>query len=313
MKHISFRPISFLLGVAALTIVSSIMSVRAETASTGTSFERSEDSAVTVSGVEPAVTSVDQLASEPTVTQISEDTVGSTSVQQTNSADINGAQADSQILQPEVPEVEVIDNEQQALSDATQDAIAAEPMPGTVATSAAPLTTLPEFSALPAVSSEQTDTSATDTTVAQTEVDPGRTTRGGASYVGIGGNLGLGGDTALGRGSFVINGKLGLTRTISFRPAAVIGDDTVFLLPVTYDFLIQRADPFEPVRFAPFVGGGVAISTDEDDNIGFLITGGVDVPLSREFVANASLNVGFLEDTTDVGLIVGVGYTFAGF
>lgn len=305
MKHISFRPVFFLLGVTALTIFSSTLSVRAQTPSTDASFEHLAEPADLVPSVEPAAKSeptVEQLAIEPTVTQIPEDTAGLANVQPANLGDINGYAADFQTLQPEV-----IDNEQQASFEATQDVISTEPIPGTVVTSASPLTTLPE------AFSGETGSSEMDSTIAQTEVDPGRTTRGGASYVGIGGNLGLGGDTALGRGSFVINGKLGLTRTLSFRPAAVIGDDTVFLLPVTYDFIIQGADPFAPVRFAPFVGGGVAISTDEDDNIGFLLTGGVDVPLSREFVANASINVGFIEDTTDVGLILGVGYTFAGF
>jgi hypothetical protein len=67
------------------------------------------------------------------------------------------------------------------------------------------------------------------------------------------------------------------------------------------------------VRFAPFVGGGLALSTDEDDNLGFVVTGGVDFPLSPQFVANAALNIGFLEDTTDFGLMVGIGYTFVSF
>jgi hypothetical protein len=158
---------------------------------------------------------------------------------------------------------------------------------------------------VPEVSSDKADT-----TVAQTELDPGRATRGGSSYIGIGGNIGLGGNTALGKGAFVINSKIGLTRNISFRPAVILGDNTDFLLPVTYDFVIQSNDPFAPVPFAPFAGGGVAVSTEGD--VGFLLTGGVDFPLSREFVANASINVGFSGDT-DVGLIVGVGYTFPGF
>jgi hypothetical protein len=53
----------------------------------------------------------------------------------------------------------------------------------------------------------------------------------------------------------------------------------------------------------------VLISTGDDDNFGFLISGGVDVPLSTNFTATAGLNVGFV-DGAEVGLLVGVGYTF---
>jgi hypothetical protein len=152
-----------------------------------------------------------------------------------------------------------------------------------------------------------------NTAVAQNvDITPGRATRGGSSYIGIAGNLGLSGDTGLGDGAFVINSKIGLTRNVSFRPAVAFGDDTDFLLPLTYDFVIESADPFAPIPFAPYVGGGVILSTNGDNDIGFLLTGGVDVPLSTQFVANASINVGFRNDT-DVGLFVGVGYTFPGF
>jgi hypothetical protein len=163
-------------------------------------------------------------------------------------------------------------------------------------------------------------------TLAQTDLDIRRGTRGVPNYLGIGINIGLteeddvaeadaddGGETALGDAGFVINGKIGLSRNISLRPGVIVGDDALFMVPLTYDFLIPRVDPFEPVRFAPFLGGGVALSTDSDDNIGFLLTGGVDVPLSRSFVANGSINIGFIEDETDIGIILGVGYTFPDF
>ena len=272
------------------------------------SSERSElavETVETVEATETPVSPVDQLAVNHTVTQIPEDTVGQADVQQSSTAAINNEQANSQIAEPEA-----MGNNQPASSDAANGVSVAKPIPGTLATSAAPLTAQLETPALPEVSSDEADT-----TVAQNEIniDPGRATRGGSSYVGIGGNIGLGGDTALGSSGFVINGKLGLTRNISFRPAAVIGDNTIFLIPITYDFTIQREDPFAQFAFAPFLGGGVAIATSGDNSIGFLLTGGVDVPLSRQFVANASVNVGFLENATDLGLIVGVGYTFPAF
>ena len=89
-------------------------------------------------------------------------------------------------------------------------------------------------------------------------------------------------------------------------------DNLTLLVPVTYDFVSQDAvevsDDFV-ITAAPYVGAGVALSTGDHGNFGFLITGGVDVPLSRNFTATAGLNIGFL-DGTDVGLLVGVGYTF---
>jgi hypothetical protein len=42
------------------------------------------------------------------------------------------------------------------------------------------------------------------------------------------------------------------------------------------------------------------------------VTGGVDVPLNRQFTASASVNAGFF-DQTDVGFLIGVGYNFNGF
>jgi hypothetical protein len=53
----------------------------------------------------------------------------------------------------------------------------------------------------------------------------------------------------------------------------------------------------------------VAISTARDSTIGPLLTGGVDVPVSRRVTATAGVNVGFI-DRTDVGLLLGVGYNY---
>jgi len=148
--------------------------------------------------------------------------------------------------------------------------------------------------------------------VAQADIDPGRPTRGGRSYVGIGANIGVGGgDSALSDGNFMIISKVGLSNTISVRPSAVLGDNTVILIPVTYDFSLQQSsDPFnEPLAIAPYVGAGAAIKTGDDSEVGFLVSGGVDFPLTSQFTANAAVNAGFF-DKTDVGLTIGVGYNF---
>ncbi|MBD2435642.1 hypothetical protein [Nostoc sp. FACHB-110] len=178
------------------------------------------------------------------------------------------------------------------------------PIPGTVATSSASLT--PE-----AVESK---TEPADVKVAQSDIEVGRPTRGGRSYIGVGFNVGLGGgDSSLGDGNFAVLSKIGLTNAFSFRPSAVFGDNTTVLIPVTYDFSLQQSDPFsEPLAIAPYVGVGAAIKTGDDSKVGFLVTGGLDVPLTSRFTATAGVNAGFF-DQTDVGLLVGVGYNFSNY
>ena len=338
MKSMLFRPLSFLIGLAALTVVTSALSARAETPSTNPTSGGVESSAARVPAVEPAVkpastverrainstsssgrselgstlvraiaptvtpvSTVEPLATNPTVTQIAEDRAGQRPVQQANEAAIDKDQADSQRGLPEA-----MGNEQLASSEAAADASVAKPIPGTLETSADYLTAKPE------VSSDNAEPNVAQVDIDPRRIEPGRATRGGSSYIGVGGNIGFTGDTGIGSGAFVVNSKIGLTRNVSFRPAVLIGDNTDFLLPITYDFTIESADPFAPVPFAPFVGGGVVFSTDGDSNVGFLLSGGVDVPLSRQFVANASVNVGFLDDA-NVGILLGIGYTFPGF
>lgn len=142
-------------------------------------------------------------------------------------------------------------------------------------------------------------------------VDPGRATRGGRSYIGVGGNIGLGGDSALAEGNFAVITKIGLTRNFSVRPGAIIGDDTLVMLPITFDLAPRSANPTGGQTFAisPFIGAGIAIETSNDADIGLLLTGGVDVPLGSRFTLNGTVNAAFLNET-DVGLLFGVGYNF---
>ena len=176
-----------------------------------------------------------------------------------------------------------------------------------VSTSASALTNKPKVAQKPATVSEPTEK------VAQgAEIRPGRATRSGPSYIGIGGNLGFGGDSALGDGSFAIVSKIGLTNNISVRPTVLFRDDLAFLVPVTFDFVSQETVEVSEdfvITAAPYVGAGALISTGDNGTLGFLISGGVDVPLSTNFTATAGLNIGFV-DGAEVGLLVGVGYTF---
>jgi hypothetical protein len=149
-----------------------------------------------------------------------------------------------------------------------------------------------------------------DTTIAQA-IDPGRATRSGSSYIGIGGNIGFGGDTGLGTGNFAIISKVGLTPNLSLRPSALVGDGATFLLPATVDFPIAVSTEVDDARIglAPYIGGGVAISTGDDSEVQPLVTAGVDVPITSDFTANASANVSFPDDV-EVGVILGIGYNF---
>jgi hypothetical protein len=140
------------------------------------------------------------------------------------------------------------------------------------------------------------------------DVEPGRTTRSGSSYVGIGGNIGLTGDTAVGEEAFTFFSKIGLTRSFSARPSVLINGDAAFLIPITIDFTSDRV-PLTEFRVAPYVGGGLAIATGDDSSVGGLITAGLDIPISSQFTANTSVNVNFIDDT-DVGLQLGIGLNF---
>ncbi|MEH2000884.1 MAG: hypothetical protein V7L00_19420 [Nostoc sp.] len=155
----------------------------------------------------------------------------------------------------------------------------------------------------------------TTPTLTPTRVIPRDTTQGETmptrSYIGVGGNLGLSGDTALGESAFTIFSKIGLTNNFSLRPAAAISDKSVFLIPVTIDFLVESITELGESQIIafPYIGGGAAISTSEGSSVGFLLTGGVDVPVSSQFTATAGVNIDFL-DQTDVGLLLGIGYNF---
>jgi len=218
--------------------------------------------------------------------------------------------ADNVKVQPNVEIAEKLDRHNLELTAAKEEKevkTAREVLSNPVSTSAKTLTNQPKLAEKPAAVSEPTEKVAQVPTIR-----PGRATRSGPSYIGIGGNIGFGGDSALGDTSFAILSKIGLTNNFSVRPSILFRDNLTIIVPVTYDFVSKEAvevsDDFV-ITAAPYAGAGVVVSTGDNGNFGFMITGGVDVPLSRNFTATAALNVGFL-DGTDVGLLVGVGYTF---
>ncbi|MDZ8051831.1 MAG: fasciclin domain-containing protein [Aulosira sp. ZfuVER01] len=139
---------------------------------------------------------------------------------------------------------------------------------------------------------------------------PRRGLLGGTSYIGAGGNIGLTGNNSLSVGNFAVISKLGLTRNISLRPSAIFGDETLILVPITFDFASQAAPVAgQTFSISPFIGGGVAIDTSGDTDIAAMATGGVDVPLGSRFTLTGAVNAAFFDETS-VGLTLGVGYNF---
>jgi hypothetical protein len=179
--------------------------------------------------------------------------------------------------------------------------------PGTTTPETTPGTTTPE-------TTPGTTTPDTTQPASPTEISPGRGTRSGSSYIGVGGNIGIGsGDTALGEGSFAVISKIGLTRQFSVRPSVLFTDDVTILIPVTFDFSFGEG-PTDELSFAaaPYLGIGAAISTGDGADVGLLLTGGIDVPLSPQFTATASVNASVTGESA-VGVLLGVGYNFTGF
>ena len=124
-------------------------------------------------------------------------------------------------------------------------------------------------------------------------------------YVGVGGNIGIidSGDSAVGDFGFNIISKISLGPRFSVRPMAQFSeDDFNITLPLTFNF-----NPIEFGQFSvyPAAGGGV----DFGDDIGFLLNGSVDVPISRDFTLNSQVNWRITNDT-GLGISLGVGYNF---
>jgi hypothetical protein len=147
--------------------------------------------------------------------------------------------------------------------------------------------------------------------VTPTTVDPGRSTRSGSSYIGIGANIGVLGDPSLGETGLMVYSKIGLTRYFSVRPAFTTNfvDNGTFILPATFDLAPIGLGNIlgNSVSIAPYIGAGAAVNTNGD--VGPLLTGGIDIPINSRFTATAGVNAGFF-DNTGLGTFVGVGYNF---
>jgi hypothetical protein len=184
----------------------------------------------------------------------------------------------------------------------------------TVETQEAEPQVVSDLTAIPTVTAKQLKEQPvpSQSLVAQTDSNGAplfRPTRSGPNYIGIGGNFGITGDSDLGGRSLAIISKFGLSEVWSVRPSVLfLSNFASFLIPITYDFPPQQFLTPD-LTIAPYLGGGVAITTGSDNTFGPLLTAGIDIPLSRNFTANIAANLAFIR-TTDLGLLVGIAYNF---
>jgi hypothetical protein len=294
--NINYFPkrVSFVLGLAALVLIGNGLSAQAQTVDTGLNEQLAEP-VITEASPQQLSSEVDTSQNLPTQTTVAD--------VPTSEVDVAPEGTLGQPLEVNVAPEEALAQPLQALEPTatpqTANALVA-PVPGTTATSSA------------ALAPQTTQTQFQRSDVAQADIDVGQPTRGISSYIGIAANIGLGGESALGDGNFMVISKIGVTNTISARPSVVLGDDTVFLIPVTYDFARQIAEPFEETfPVVPYAGAGIAIEASDDAEIALMLTGGVDVPITTQLTATAAVNAAFFDDT-DIGLMIGVGYNFGG-
>ena len=115
------------------------------------------------------------------------------------------------------------------------------------------------------------------------------------NYIGVGGsNRGV-----------ALGSKIGLTNRISFRALAIDnlksddGQEGNFAIPITYDF--------QPVigRLQPYAGAGVGVNTEGSDDVGPMLTAGIDLPINRSLTINGSVNFDAYGDN-DVNGILGI-------
>jgi hypothetical protein len=131
-------------------------------------------------------------------------------------------------------------------------------------------------------------------------------------YIGIGSAIGLSGNTtALGTGGIVILTKVRFSDRLSLHDATILfgGGVPTSMIIVSADFPI-RNDAGQTI-VSPFIGGGAMLRYDRGLSISPAISGGIDLPISKNFTGTVRINAGFPNNrNADVGILAGVGYNF---
>ncbi|HIK43848.1 MAG TPA: hypothetical protein IGR64_03065 [Leptolyngbyaceae cyanobacterium M65_K2018_010] len=127
------------------------------------------------------------------------------------------------------------------------------------------------------------------------------------NYVGAGVGLGNLGPSDVG---LAINSKITVGDNVSVRPGLITDfnfntGETLFLLPVTYDFNAVTDNG----RLLPFVGAGVSVSTEGAGAVGPLVSGGIDYRINDRLVANGTVQWSIFGNSQVNGSI-GLGYVF---
>jgi hypothetical protein len=130
------------------------------------------------------------------------------------------------------------------------------------------------------------------------------------SYLGLGGAIELNGNTSsLSSGGLTILSKVGFTDNLSLHDATVLfgsGAATSMII-LTAEFPIRNSAGQTVV--SPFIGGGTMLRYNQGLLISPALSGGLDIPLSRNFTGTLRLNAGFPSDRpADLGILIGAGY-----
>lgn len=123
-----------------------------------------------------------------------------------------------------------------------------------------------------------------------------------ANYAGVGIRVGLNDEV---RG--VIDSKVKLTKlgdlSLSARPALLFGSTVELRAPITIEGQLVKG-------FFPYTGAGISYNKDGNSSINPVITGGLDIGITRNLVVDLKLNVVFTSDNTDKEFIAALNYAF---
>ncbi|MET0113604.1 MAG: hypothetical protein ABWU13_14630 [Limnospira maxima] len=131
------------------------------------------------------------------------------------------------------------------------------------------------------------------------------------SYFAVGGNIGVTGNASgLGKGGGGTLSKAGYSENLSLHTGGVLIGEGASVTALTYSFPM-RVDTGGIVA-SPFIGAGIIYADlfNSDFSFGPLFMTGVDVPISYSFILTGRFNVGYIRETTEVGVMLGVGYVY---
>ncbi|TVU55302.1 MAG: hypothetical protein EA414_02420 [Arthrospira sp. PLM2.Bin9] len=131
------------------------------------------------------------------------------------------------------------------------------------------------------------------------------------NYFAVGGNIGITGNASgLGKGGGGTLGKTGYSENLSLHTGGVLIGEGASVTALTYSFPM-RVDTGGIVA-SPFIGAGIIYADlfNSDFSFGPLFMTGVDVPISYSFILTGRFNVGYIRETTEVGVMLGVGYVY---